>query len=141
MPGWMILLSVLATAPNLDAVDQSLVLQIGDVRAGNGGNGGAATVNIYGGTIILKPQGGTGGTGGAATGSSPTSKAGSGCRVADPTGTPLNVRDSPNGTIIGALDNGISVRFTNRTSDGRWGYIVPARGKSGWVFADYVNCP
>ena len=28
------------------------------------------------------------------------------CKVTDPTGTPLNVRQSPNGKIIGTLANG-----------------------------------
>ena len=28
------------------------------------------------------------------------------CKVTDPTGTPLNVRDGPNGKVIGTLANG-----------------------------------
>ena len=31
------------------------------------------------------------------------------CKVTDPTGTPLNVRDSPNGKIVGTLANGVLV--------------------------------
>lgn len=31
------------------------------------------------------------------------------CKVTDPTGTPLNVRQSPNGKIIGTLANGTFV--------------------------------
>jgi len=31
------------------------------------------------------------------------------CKVTDPTGTPLNVRESPNGKIIGTLPNGSTV--------------------------------
>ncbi len=29
------------------------------------------------------------------------------CTVADPTGTPLNLRSAPNGTILDRLDNGL----------------------------------
>jgi hypothetical protein len=56
------------------------------------------------------------------------------CTVADPTGTPLNVRKSPSqhAPIIGALNNGITV--STRMSRGDWVHIVPheAPGKSGW---------
>ena len=31
------------------------------------------------------------------------------CKVTDPTGTPLNVRDGPNGKVIGTLANGALV--------------------------------
>jgi hypothetical protein len=31
----------------------------------------------------------------------------SSCRVRDPTGTPLNVRTSPNGNAAGTLNNGV----------------------------------
>jgi uncharacterized protein YraI len=61
------------------------------------------------------------------------------CVVNDPTGTPLNVRDSPNGRILGALYNGVQVNVVRRS--GSWAYIVPQRGESGWVFSDYLDCP
>jgi uncharacterized protein YgiM (DUF1202 family) len=32
------------------------------------------------------------------------------CTVADPTGTPLNIREEPNGKILGTWDNGVRVR-------------------------------
>jgi hypothetical protein len=32
------------------------------------------------------------------------------CRVMDPTGTPLNVRTTPNGNIVGTLNNGSGKR-------------------------------
>ena len=35
------------------------------------------------------------------------------CNVADPTGTPLNVRSSPNGPIMGALHNGVTVHVND----------------------------
>jgi uncharacterized protein YraI len=59
------------------------------------------------------------------------------CIVADPTGTPLNVRKRPSqhSPIIGALNNGITVSST-RMSRGDWVHIVPhkALGKSRWVW-------
>jgi uncharacterized protein YraI len=66
------------------------------------------------------------------------------CIVADPTGTPLNVRKRPSqhSPIIGALNNGITVSST-RMSRGDWVHIVPhkALGKSGWVWRKFIDCP
>ena len=66
------------------------------------------------------------------------------CVVNDPTGTPLNVRSQPNGTILGALYNGTRVVIRNIEFDRSgqpWAYIVPlGAGKRGYVFRDYVNC-
>ena len=67
------------------------------------------------------------------------------CRVMDPTGTPLNVRTSPNGTIVGALPNGLLVSVIDRTVDGRgraWVYIARrASGRPiGWVFREFIAC-
>jgi hypothetical protein len=60
--------------------------------------------------------------------------------VADPTLTPLNVRKSPNGPILGALNNGILVVIMDRRGD--WVKIVPheTEGKSGWVWLQYLDC-
>jgi uncharacterized protein YraI len=64
------------------------------------------------------------------------------CIVADPTGTPLNVRGRPSqhAPIIGALNNGITV--STRMSRGDWVHIVPhkAPGKSGWVWRKFIDC-
>jgi hypothetical protein len=71
----------------------------------------------------------------------PTSAMAAGaCIVADPSGTPLNVRKAPNGPIVGALNNGILVVVRDRRGD--WVNVVPheAAGKSGWVFRDYLDC-
>ena len=69
---------------------------------------------------------------------------GRGCTVDDPTGTPLNLRASPNGPILGALYNGTSVEVRDITADRsgrRWAYIVPlTEGKRGWAFRDYLDC-
>jgi hypothetical protein len=66
------------------------------------------------------------------------------CMVTDPTGTPLNVREFPNGPILGALYNGSMVqRFESQRDDrGRlWSYVVPeGGGKAGWIFREFVSC-
>jgi hypothetical protein len=60
--------------------------------------------------------------------------------VADPTGTPLNVRERPSQPIIGALNNEITV--LTKMSRGAWVYTAPhaAPGKSGWVWRKFIDC-
>jgi hypothetical protein len=67
------------------------------------------------------------------------------CVVADPTGTPLNVRSAPAGQrIVDTLSNGTFVAILDRSSvDGRtWAYVRrhDDRLPLGWVFRDYLNC-
>jgi hypothetical protein len=67
------------------------------------------------------------------------------CRVADPTPTPLNVRSSPNGRIVGTVENGMLVSVLDSTTDRRghgWVYVGNAADRMpiGWVFRDYINC-
>ena len=66
------------------------------------------------------------------------------CTVTDPTGTPLNVRTSPNGgAIVGALHNGAAVRVLRTAVDERgrpWAYVVPVQGQAGWIFREFVSC-
>jgi len=67
------------------------------------------------------------------------------CRVMDPTGTPLNVRTSPSGRIIGNIPNDMAVSIVDRAVDrsGRpWVYLSrSADGKPiGWVFRDFISC-
>lgn len=65
------------------------------------------------------------------------------CRVADPTGTPLNIRVAPNGSVIGTLTNGelVTVRQSIPGSGGRqWAYIERSGAPLGWVFRDYIAC-
>jgi hypothetical protein len=66
------------------------------------------------------------------------------CVVADPSGTPLNVRSAPYGRILGALNNGAPVRLldTSRDDGGRpWAYVAPrGAGKAGWVYREYIEC-
>ena len=67
------------------------------------------------------------------------------CRVMDPTGTPLNVRSSPSGNIVGTLTNGMLVSVVDNSIDANgkpWAYIarysdgVPI----GWVFREFIAC-
>ena len=66
------------------------------------------------------------------------------CRVADPTGTPLNVRTAPNGKIVETLSNGVLVAALDySSSQGKmWVFVGRAgdRAPLGWVFRDYLDC-
>jgi SH3 domain-containing protein len=73
------------------------------------------------------------------------------CDVADPTGTALNVRDRPNGKILGTLRNGTEVVIIDASDDWKWAKIFPVRTKNysvtsvnrkleGWVFYDFLDC-
>src|SRR5262249_7040861 len=66
------------------------------------------------------------------------------CVVADPTGTPLNVRIAPGGNIVETLDNGDTVTIFDNTSVGgkTWASIGKYRDRPpiGWVYRDYLKC-
>jgi len=67
------------------------------------------------------------------------------CKVTDPTGTPLNVRDSPNGKITGTLANGSLVgivEYKDAANGKPWVKIVDPKTKTpiGWVFREFVSC-
>lgn len=66
------------------------------------------------------------------------------CRVSDPTGTPLNVRAVPNGTIVSTMNNGtVVVVLSQTTQDGKeWAYIGTGKQElpAGWVFQEYLTC-
>ena len=66
------------------------------------------------------------------------------CMVSDPTGTPLNVREYPNGPVIGTLRNGRIVRVikTRLARRGRpWAQLAGSDGPDiGWVFREYISC-
>jgi hypothetical protein len=71
--------------------------------------------------------------------------AGERCKVTDPTGSPLNVRDGPNGKIIGTLPNGalVSIVAQKDAANGKpWVKIVDHNSKKpiGWVFREFVSC-
>ena len=67
------------------------------------------------------------------------------CHVQDPTGTPLNVREAPNGAVVATLTNGTSLQVlgTQADSRGRDWALITRRGEDraiGWVFRDYIDC-
>ena len=67
------------------------------------------------------------------------------CEVNDPTSTPLNVRESPNGKIVGALHNGTPVHVGGvvARSGKLWALVEPfdiKGAKSGWVFYQFLDC-
>jgi hypothetical protein len=67
------------------------------------------------------------------------------CRVVDPTGSPLNVRTSPQGRIVGNLPNDMLVAVIDRAVDRRgkaWVYISKfSDGKPiGWVYREFISC-
>jgi uncharacterized protein len=64
--------------------------------------------------------------------------------VADPTGTPLNVRTSPNGPVVNHFRNGTSVIIHDR--QGQWAFAEDESAaiyasREGWVYFPYLtNC-
>ncbi|MGE0503710.1 MAG: SH3 domain-containing protein [Rhizobiaceae bacterium] len=66
------------------------------------------------------------------------------CTVSDPTGTPLNVREEPNGKILGTWQNGVRVRpYDEKTHNGKLWYAVERLAEDnaeGWVFDAYLKC-
>ena len=69
------------------------------------------------------------------------------CKVTDPTGTPLNIRDEPNGKIINKLRNDREVYITRTTYDNKerpWvyleGYYKGEYRQWGWAIREFVSC-
>ena len=67
------------------------------------------------------------------------------CRIADPTGTPANVRAAPQGRITGNIANGARVRIVGHQNDAKgqpWVRIGDdVRGPIlGWVILRHVRC-
>lgn len=65
------------------------------------------------------------------------------CIVADPTGTTLNVRKSPNGKVIGSIQNNKTVKILGLSIDkkGRsWAKVRGNAGSTGWILRDFVTC-
>lgn len=65
------------------------------------------------------------------------------CVVDDPTGTPLNVRSAPNGTILTTISNGTRVEVVDemRIGSKRWLFVLRQGERLGWIFGAYVVCP
>lgn len=80
----------------------------------------------------------------AAPGQAREGKAGTNCVIADPTSTPLNVRSSPHGTIVGTVGNGMRARILDQARDRSgepWVYIADASARPlGWVVRKYIVC-
>jgi uncharacterized protein YecT (DUF1311 family) len=70
-----------------------------------------------------------------------TKATGNACCVADPE-PPLNVRTTPNGSIVASLTNGTLVTILDYSENKSWVFIGRAEDRSpiGWVFAEYVDC-
>lgn len=71
------------------------------------------------------------------------------CTVADPTGTPLNIRMSPNGPVVGTAKNGTELMFVeHREVEGKlWALVerfeqgeLEADFEGAWVFGPYLDC-
>jgi hypothetical protein len=71
------------------------------------------------------------------------------CTVIDPTGTPLNVRQSPNGVILATLKKGAQVEVLDHQDFGgeRWALVAGYDDDAStlveggaWVFANYAQC-
>jgi len=80
--------------------------------------------------------------------SAPVQAAAAVCLVADPTGTPLNIRMQPNGETVARVRNGekLLVFFEGTKTDSRgqvWYEVAMATSAApdGYVFAAYVRCP
>ncbi len=65
------------------------------------------------------------------------------CKVTDPTGTPLNVRDTDM-NIVGTLDNDQIVLIKRDGADRRgkpWALVeTPDGGEIGWVYREFITC-
>jgi hypothetical protein len=60
------------------------------------------------------------------------------CTVTDPTGTPLNIRNAPNGQVVGKIRNGKKVKMLSLAFDDQgkpWVNI----GR-GWVLREFISC-
>ena len=67
------------------------------------------------------------------------------CVVADPSGTPLNVRTTPDGKIVSTLPNGQFVTIIDNSSDRsgkQWAYVSDYETSQplGWVFRKFITC-
>jgi len=78
-----------------------------------------------------------------AMGSSPSAWASQRCKVTDPTGTPLNIRDLQM-NIIGTIDNGVVVYLVRTGQDPKgksWALVANENGDElGWVYREFISC-
>jgi hypothetical protein len=67
------------------------------------------------------------------------------CEVTNPDGTPLNVRSTSQGIVVGTIPNGMKVTIMNedKADDGReWVWLYSQNGMQplGWVPRDTLTC-
>ena len=64
------------------------------------------------------------------------------CTVVDPTGTPLNVREGPNGKILSTMRKGDKVEIIEHKEQNgkKWALVAKYAESWGYVFADYLKC-
>ncbi len=67
------------------------------------------------------------------------------CRIMDPTGTPLNIRATPGGRVVGQLPNGMLVNRAETVRDERgraWVFLHSRETGDpiGWVYREFVAC-
>jgi len=66
------------------------------------------------------------------------------CTVKDPTGTPLNIRATAAGEIVGQVRNGVRVRVLERGMHNGKPWVLVERWPDdnvvGWVFDPYLSC-
>lgn len=69
------------------------------------------------------------------------------CVIFDPSGTPLNVRNEPNGPILRTVPNGMQVDIIKEVAVQKntielWSFIADSLNGAqlGWVFSPYIRC-
>jgi Bacterial SH3 domain len=75
----------------------------------------------------------------------PNGVVGETCFVADPTSSPLNVRDRPNGRIVGQVPNNseVMIKAIKKDRKGKaWAKIIQknSESSSGYVVLKYLQC-
>jgi hypothetical protein len=65
------------------------------------------------------------------------------CKVTDPTGTPLNVRDRAL-HIVGTIENGrvVIIQRDGEDRNGKpWSFVATPAGRPiGWVYREFISC-
>lgn len=65
------------------------------------------------------------------------------CTVSDPTGSPMNVRATPRGEVLGILRNGqrVTINRTTEFNNRTWTFAMNDDGTlQGWVVLNYLRC-
>lgn len=69
--------------------------------------------------------------------------AGDRCKITDPAGATLNIRDQHK-TVIGTIGNGrvVTVQRYGQDDAGKpWAYVATQGGKRlGWVYREFISC-